>query len=107
MLAAPCWHEFMEEQQNSIHQQALSNHSVYQRSNNQISTPMLNGNYINTKEYKNIETGEIKTINEIHNILYYVNKNNLLESPSDNPLNDPQFWNWEISNTSVGTKEHY
>ena len=97
MLAAPCWHEFMEKSTefypptNFIEPLPYTNDQAIK-----YSIPMLNGNYINTKEYKNIETGEIKTVNEIHNILYYVNKNNLLESPSDNPLNDPQFWNWEI-----------
>jgi hypothetical protein len=60
------------------------------------SIPMLNGNYVNTKEYKNIQTGEIIKSNEIHNILYYVNKDNVLESPLINPSDDSQFWNWEI-----------
>jgi len=60
------------------------------------SIPMLNGNYINVKEYKNIQTGEIITANEIHNILYYVNKDNVLEYPLNNPFNDSQFLNWEI-----------
>ncbi len=97
MLAAPCWHEFMERATefypptNFIEPLPYTNDQTIK-----YSIPMLNGNYINTKEYKNIETGEIKTINEIHNILYYVNKNNILESPLTNPLDDPQFWNWEI-----------
>jgi hypothetical protein len=57
---------------------------------------MLNGSYVNTKEYKNVQTEEIISANEIHNILYYVNKDNILESPPTNPLGNPQFWNWEI-----------
>jgi len=97
MLAAPCWHEFMERAiefyppTNFIEPLPYTNDQAIK-----YSIPMLNGNYINTKEYKNIETGEIKTVNEIHNILYYVNKNNVLESPPTNPFDDPQFWNWEI-----------
>jgi len=97
MLAAPCWHEFMEKSAEFYPPANFIEPLPY--TNNQTikySIPMLNGNYINPREYKNIETGEVKTVNEIHNILYYVNKNNLLESPSDNPLDDPQFWNWEI-----------
>ncbi len=97
MLAAPCWHEFMGKATefypptNFIEPLPYTNDQAIK-----YSIPMLNGNYINTKEYKNIETGEIKTVNEIHNILYYVNKNNVLESPRTNPFDDPQFWNWEI-----------
>ena len=97
MLAAPCWHEFMEKAvefyppTNFIEPLPYTNNQTIK-----YSIPMLNGNYINTKEYKNIETEETKIVNEIHNILYYVNKDNILESPPDDPSDDPQFWNWEI-----------
>ena len=97
MIAAPCWHEFMEKSQefyppaNFIEPLPYNNDQTIKN-----SIPMLNGNYINTKEYKNIQTEEIISVNEIHNILYYVNKDNILESPPTNPLNDSQFWNWEI-----------
>lgn len=36
-----------------------------------------------------------KTYPQIHNILYYVDKNDPLGSWPKNPENDPQFWNWE------------
>ena len=97
MIAAPCWHEFMEKSiefyppANFIEPLPYDNDQTIKN-----SIPMLNGNYINTKEYKNIQTEEIISVNEIHNILYYVNKDNILESPPTNPLNDSQFWNWEI-----------
>jgi len=97
MLAAPCWHEFMEKSiefyppTNFIEPLPYTNDQAIKN-----SIPMLNGSYINTKEYKNIQTEEIISVNEIHNILYYVNKDNILESPPTNPLGNPQFWNWEI-----------
>jgi len=97
MLAAPCWHEFMEKSiefyppTNFIEPLPYTNDQTIK-----YSISMLNGNYVNTKEYKNIQTEEIISVNEIHNILYYVNKDNILESPPTNPLDDPQFWNWEI-----------
>jgi len=97
MIAAPCWHEFMERATEFYLPGNFTQPLPY--TDNQTiksSIPMLNGNYINVKEYRNIETGEIKSVKEIHNILYYVNKDNLLESPPSNPLNDPQFWNWEV-----------
>ena len=97
MIAAPCWHEFMEKSiefyppTNFIEPLPYTNDQAIKN-----SIPMLNGNYINVKEYKNIQTGEIITANEIHNILYYVNKDNVLEYPLNNPFNDSQFLNWEI-----------
>lgn len=98
MLAAPCWHEFMEKAMEFYPPKEFNKPAPY--SPEQIAQlskiPMLNGNYISAKEYKNTETGEIKTVKEIHNILYYVNKDNPLDSPLSNPYSDPQFWIWEI-----------
>ena len=97
MLAAPCWHEFMAKSiefyppTNFVEPLPYTNDQAIKN-----SIPMLNGNYINVKEYKNIQTGEIIISNEIHNILYYVNKDNILEYPLNNPFNDSQFLNWEI-----------
>lgn len=48
-----------------------------------IDKPMLNGNYFSEN-------------NEIHNILYYVDKNNPLGDRPNYPEKDPQFINWEI-----------
>lgn len=97
MIAAPCWHEFMERAAEFYPPGNFTQPLPY-TDNQAIKSfiPMLNGDYINIKEYRNIGTGEIKSVKEIHNILYYVNKDSLLESPPTNPLNDPQFWNWEI-----------
>jgi len=44
--------------------------------------PMLNGEYVSS--------------GGIHNILYYIDKNDPLGSGPSNPENDPQFWNWEL-----------
>jgi membrane peptidoglycan carboxypeptidase len=49
--------------------------------------PMLNGHYV-------FNIGET---NQIHNILFYVDKNNPLGSFPSNPLRDSQFSNWEES----------
>lgn len=48
---------------------------------------MLNGQYV----AQNGEGNE----NEIHDILYYVDKKNPLGAPPSNPRSDPQFENWE------------
>lgn len=49
--------------------------------------PMLDGNYL----YKKDENSNP----EIHNILFYVDRNNPLGSFPDDPNKDPQFNNWE------------
>ncbi len=49
--------------------------------------PMLNGHYIYN----------VGGINQVHSILFYVNKNNPLGSFPSNPLKDNQFLNWEES----------
>lgn len=95
MLAAPCWHEFMQRAAKFYPPENFIQPLPNIPDNITKSIPMLNGNYIGTKQYQNIYTGEIKEVKEIHNILYYVNKDNLLEPPN-NPMKDPQFWNWEI-----------
>jgi penicillin-binding protein 1C len=98
MLAAPCWHEFMEKAAEFYPPGEFIKPAPVspEQAAKILSIPMLNGNYINTKEYRHLETGETKIVKEIHNILYYVNKENPLDSPPANPYNDSQFWNWEL-----------
>ncbi len=38
---------------------------------------------------------EEKTYREVHNILHYINTNDILGAPLDNPANDPQYTAWE------------
>lgn len=103
IIAAPIWNQFMRE--------ALKNTSVKQFNKpEEIITdkPVLDGQ----------ETGEIKikidtmsgklatqytpestikelSIKEVHNILYYVNKDDPRGDKPQNPADDPQFNNWE------------
>jgi len=42
------------------------------------------------------ETTEEKVITDVHSILYWVDKNNILGPPPANPGDDPQFEHWEI-----------
>jgi penicillin-binding protein 1C len=95
-LAAPAWHEFMEKAAEFYPPKTFAEPLPYTFEDiKRSSVPMLNGNYVYTRDYKHIETEEIINVKEIHNILYYVNKDNLSESPPLNPFRDPQFWNWE------------
>lgn len=42
------------------------------------------------------ETTEERVITNVHSILYWVDKNNILGAPSVDPSRDPQFNHWEI-----------
>jgi membrane peptidoglycan carboxypeptidase len=93
MVAAPCWHEFMEKAFEFYSPGQFTKPLPYNVS--QIPKSMVNGQYLINREYKNINTNEIKTVKELHNILYYVDKNNILGPAPTNPNSDPQFFNWE------------
>ena len=47
-------------------------------------------------EFTPKETQKEKVITDVHDILYWVDKNNPLGPKPANPYNDPQFTNWEI-----------
>jgi penicillin-binding protein 1C len=76
LAAVPIWHEFMVS--------ALQN---YQPQN--FPTP----DAVNPS--KPILAGDYTADNQIHTILYYVDKNNPTGSVPLNPSTDPQFYNWE------------
>ncbi len=92
MLAAPCWHEFMEKS----FQFYPPGNFIKPLPSNLPSRPMLNGKYINLRKYINPNNNDTQVIPEIHSILYYVNKDDPLGPCPVNPSSDPQFWNWEI-----------
>ena len=77
LAAVPIWHDFMS--------QAIENQTpefFNKPENISQSKPMLNGQY---------------TINgEVHDILYYIDKNNPLGLQPSNPEADSQFMNWEL-----------
>ncbi len=77
LAAVPIWHDFMS--------QAIENQTpefFNKPENISQSKPMLNGQY---------------TINgEVHDILYYIDKNNPLGLQPSNPESDSQFMNWEL-----------
>lgn len=82
MVAAPAFHKFMEKSFQLYPPSSFEKPLPY--SLESVKTPMVNGQYIVEKQYKNKNTNEIKTVKEVHNILYYLNPQ------------DPQFLNWEI-----------
>ena len=80
LAALPIWNSFINKSLNNF---PIEFFNETEKNNEDIFKPMLNGNYINID-------------NNIHNILYYIDKNNPLGEIPLNPENDPQFKNWEI-----------
>ena len=86
--AGPMWHEFMVKALSALPRETFNPPDpVF---TNKI---MLNGQYL----YKN----EQASGQEMHNILFYVNKNDPLGPFPENPSADPQFNNWEWAIRSV------
>ena len=84
LAAVPIWSSFMKE---AIKNRPLSSFNKPNPVLNQKA--MLRGDYI-----ANYKIGT-RSYPHIHDILYYVNKNNPLGPQPTNPDNDPQFNNWE------------
>lgn len=78
LAAVPIWSEFMKEALKNKPPETFAKPEPVIR-----EKPVLAGNFI--------------VDNQIHSILYYVDKNNPLGPPPENPYKDPQFENWETS----------
>ena len=85
LAAVPIWSSFMKETLKN------RNTELFERPNTKASQkPMLNGE--STVKFVDQNNNEYL---QIHNILFYVDKNNPLGPIPTNPGQDPQFENWE------------
>lgn len=105
MAAGPIWHDFMT--------QALKDKPIetFPKPDPTVTDKqILNGQYqISVKLRINKNNGllasektpqdsvEEKDFKEVHNILYWVDKNDPQGSPPENPDGDPQYKNWEAA----------
>ncbi|KKR70517.1 MAG: Penicillin-binding protein, 1A family [Candidatus Nomurabacteria bacterium GW2011_GWB1_40_7] len=106
-MAGPIWNKFMGE--------ALKNlpNESFEEPNLEIDEikvkPVLRGQWLGNENFfidkisgklatENTpkETLEEKVITNVHSILYWVNKNDILEAAPANPTDDSQFHHWEI-----------
>ncbi len=104
-VAAPIWNEFMKKVLGDTPIEEFKKPDPIELPNK----PMLNGKYILEKRVK-IDTmsGKLATdytpkrttrevvFAEVHNILHYVNKNNILGPVPEKPWDDPNYTTWEI-----------
>jgi 1A family penicillin-binding protein len=78
LAAIPIWHNFLAEALKKFEPETFPKPEIPQR-----EKPILNGEWLIN--------------NEVHSILYYVDKNDPLGPPPIEPRLDPQFNNWEAS----------
>ncbi|MER3581409.1 MAG: hypothetical protein C4347_00985 [Patescibacteria group bacterium] len=78
VAALPIFHDFLKE---LINQQLIPEEKFIPPQPRNVDKPMLNGNWI--------------TSYGIHDILFYVDRNDPLGPIPTHPENDPQYYNWE------------
>lgn len=105
-VAGPIWNKFMSEALKTLPDEK------FEKPNNSLDLnekPVLRGfwqgneNFFIDKismklasPYTPKETREEKVITNVHSILYWINRKDILGPPMVNPENNPQFKNWEI-----------
>lgn len=87
LAAIPIWNAFMKDAIKKYEPETF----VRPESVTYSPKPMLNGDYI----WKPVIDG--KTYPQIHSVLFYINKDDVLGKRPENPEADPQFKNWESS----------
>jgi 1A family penicillin-binding protein len=106
-LAGPIWNKFMVEALKTMPNEVFEqpNLGVDPKTTKPILRGFWQGNesfFIDktsgklATEFTPPETIQEKTITNVHTILYWVDRNNIMGPPPTNPGSDPQFNNWEI-----------
>lgn len=106
-VAGPIWNKFMNEALQILPNEKFEKPNL--ETDPQIVKPVLRGFWqgnehffidkISLKlagEYTPRETMQEKVITDVHSILYWINRNDILGKASTNPEEDPQFNNWDI-----------
>lgn len=104
-VAAPIWNAFMSQVLGDTPIETFKEPEPYTLPNK----PMLNGNQALENKVKiDRTTGKLatdftpkvnieeRTYMEVHNILHYVNKNNILGPIPESPWDDPNYTTWEL-----------
>ncbi len=105
-LAGPIWNKFMSEALSVLPTESFEKpdptdqtlkpvlRGIWQ-GNDTFSIDKISGKL--ATEYTPPEAREEKAITNIHSILYWVDKDDILGPPPANPSDDPQFNHWEIA----------
>lgn len=101
-VAAPIWHEFMA---NVLKNTPVENF-IAPNPITLPNKPMLNGSFTSETIFSNTESGSVKKI-EVHNILHYLNRNNILGPAPATPWDDPNYNSWELAVQEWAIKNGY
>lgn len=106
-MAGPIWNKFMNEVLKILPNEKFEKPNLevdlkttkpvirgYWQGNENFFIDKISGKL--ASEYTPKETLKEKVITNVHSILYWINKDNILGPPPFNPNDDPQFNNWEI-----------
>jgi len=85
LAAVPIWHAFMEE----VFKNTSTTETFTRPDSVSAEKPILRGESVIKYQVNGVEYPQI------HDILYYIDKNNPRDPVPQNPLDDPQFQNWE------------
>ncbi len=85
LAAVPIWHAFMED----VFKKATTTETFTRPDLVSAEKPILRGEAVINYQVNGVEYPQI------HDILYYINKNNPQGPIPQNPQDDPQFQNWE------------
>ncbi len=86
LAAVPMWSDFLNQVLPSYPQESFTSPAPLPP----INKPMLDGQYLVSTTSPNGITS-----NQVHSILYYVDKNDPTGAAPANPMSDPQFLDWE------------
>lgn len=106
-VAGPIWNKFMNEALKTLPDEKFERPNL--EVDPQVTKPILRGFWQGNEnifidrisgklatEYTPQETREEKVITNVHTILYWIDKNDILGPAPSNPARDPQFTRWEI-----------
>lgn len=106
-LAGPIWNKFIIEALKTLPDEKFEKPNL--EVDPEIIKPVLRGFWQGNEsffidkisgklatEYTPKETKEEKVITNVHSILYWINKDDILGPPPQNPSSNPQFNHWEI-----------
>lgn len=106
-LAGPIWNKFMKEalaklpSDNFEEPDLYFDPSIYKpilrglwQGNDSFVIDTVSGNL--ATEFTPEETRQEKVITNVHTILYWIDRDNIMGAPPTNPTANPQFYNWEV-----------
>ncbi len=106
-MAGPIWNKFITEALKKLPDETFESPNL--DVDPQKSKPILRGNWLGGESYfidkisgklatplTPPETIEERVVTNVHSILYWIDKNDILGPAPQNPASDPQFNRWEI-----------